>query len=406
MDSVDKFMDALKTGDLQVLDKLIQQGKSLLHCGFHPTKGILKHRALTFAAEKGNLKVIRFLVAAGIDVNQKNGCDETGLHYAARLPDPSIINLLVTNGADVNIKDSRGLSPLHWALEAENMDNAKTLIANRAKLFVNKVEEERIRKWAIEHKIEEMLNILVDFQQIGKNMHLNKYSGLDGEELQLLKDQNDMKLEKLNSKKMAIKREYSEATDNMNFKIRAITADRITIIREMDEIQRKIQLLKEEERGKETEIQESHATERRVEEHTANNLKGLSSEMMILEDKIDKCMHNSKMMHYELAKKGGTSKSTSSTNKELVEFLQDQIKTLEDELKCPVCLKVSEVPIYTCSLQHHVCGSCFSSLFQVYAPMIMCPTCREYMNLPPSRHRSMEKMAEQLHKLHEKLNQL
>jgi len=401
---VKKFMEGLISGDLQLLAKLVQQDKSILYTGFYPTNTILKHRPLTFAAKKGDLKVVTFLLDTDIDVDQKNGCDETALHYAALLPNTDVINLLLTNGAYVHLKDSRGLTPLHWSLEAENMENGKILIDNRAKLFANKAEEEKVRNWAIEHKKEEMFKLLLDYQQIRKNMYFNKYSALNGEELQLLKDQNEMKLEKLETRKKFIKEECRNVTYSKNQDLKFITNTREDTIRNYDEIKRKISKLQEEEMERVKEIQESYEFERAVGERAAKKLKDLNNENIIVEDKINQCLHKSKMLHYAGADNVGTSKATSNANKELVLFLQDQIQNLEDVLKCPVCLKVSEVPIYTCSFQHHVCGKCFSSLYQVHDQGTRCPTCRDSMDRPV-KHRSMEKMAEQLVKLYEKLRQ-
>ena len=43
-------------------------------------------------------------------------------------------------------------------------------------------------------------------------------------------------------------------------------------------------------------------------------------------------------------------------NNDLVEFLKVEIKGLEEELECPVCLEVaSQVPIYKCSDDHLIC---------------------------------------------------
>ena len=43
-------------------------------------------------------------------------------------------------------------------------------------------------------------------------------------------------------------------------------------------------------------------------------------------------------------------------NNDLAEFLKVEIKGLEDELECPVCLEVAaEAPIYKCSDDHLIC---------------------------------------------------
>ena len=43
-------------------------------------------------------------------------------------------------------------------------------------------------------------------------------------------------------------------------------------------------------------------------------------------------------------------------NNDLVEFLKVEIKGLEEELECPVCLEVAaKAPIYKCSDDHLIC---------------------------------------------------
>merc|ERR1719215_506541 len=43
----------------------------------------------------------------------------------------------------------------------------------------------------------------------------------------------------------------------------------------------------------------------------------------------------------------------------LLAFMKEQIKTKESDLECPVCMEVSQVPIYTCQEQHIICSECW-----------------------------------------------
>ena len=41
------------------------------------------------------------------------------------------------------------------------------------------------------------------------------------------------------------------------------------------------------------------------------------------------------------------------------DFLASQISAKESDLECPMCLEISEAPIYTCLEQHIICSKCW-----------------------------------------------
>jgi len=69
-------------------------------------------------------------------VKERDKCQATPLHYAARNANQEVIALLLTNKADVNAKDKSGYTPLHYATEVADSPKAKAvvelLIKNRA----------------------------------------------------------------------------------------------------------------------------------------------------------------------------------------------------------------------------------------------------------------------------------
>jgi len=76
-------------------------------------------------------------------------------------------------------------------------------------------------------------------------------------------------------------------------------------------------------------------------------------------------------------------------NKELLNFIDNQISEKEKELECPVCLEVAESPIFMCSELHLICCNC--------RPKVKaCPECRIEYEGKPKRHRYAEKTAEEL----------
>jgi len=94
---------------------------------------------------------------------------------------------------------------------------------------------------------------------------------------------------------------------------------------------------------------------------------------------------------------------TDHVNERLVAFIKKQMLDIETELECPVCLLPSQAPIYTCTLQHHICSKCWEDM---KAKKPLCPVCREVLSDPPARHRLMEKLAEQLKQSSDELQKL
>ena len=95
----------------------------------------------------------------------------------------------------------------------------------------------------------------------------------------------------------------------------------------------------------------------------------------------------------------GRSLSITSSNKELLEFIDNQIIEKEKELECPVCLEVACSPIFMCSEQHLICSTCRPKLSN-------CPECRVVYTGKNRRHRYAEKTAEELERLKIKKGQV
>eukprot|EP00090_Calanus_glacialis_P045989 TRINITY_DN8811_c0_g1_i1.p2 TRINITY_DN8811_c0_g1~~TRINITY_DN8811_c0_g1_i1.p2 ORF type:complete len:213 (-),score=73.33 TRINITY_DN8811_c0_g1_i1:86-724(-) len=79
-------------------------------------------------------------------------------------------------------------------------------------------------------------------------------------------------------------------------------------------------------------------------------------------------------------------------NRQLLDFIDNQISEKEKELECPVCLEVAGAPIFMCSDLHLICSNCRPKVKE-------CPECRIQYEGKPKRHRYAEKTAEELVKL-------
>jgi ankyrin repeat protein len=89
----------------------------LVGCG--PPKA---DQALVNAAGRGNIEAVKKHLAAGTDVNAKDGNGFPPLHLAADRGHTEVVELLITKGAEVNAQSDGGNTPLDWAVDSAHSD--------------------------------------------------------------------------------------------------------------------------------------------------------------------------------------------------------------------------------------------------------------------------------------------
>ena len=88
---------------------------------------------LHYASMKGELKLVKDLIAKGANLNVVDHTDGTPLHYASKNGHLEIVKFLLQKGSDVNAKDllSRSTS-LYWSSGNGHLEIVKFLIINNA----------------------------------------------------------------------------------------------------------------------------------------------------------------------------------------------------------------------------------------------------------------------------------
>ena len=81
------------------------------------------------AAEDGNIETIKQHLAAGTDVNVKDGSGKTPLYIASIADHEEIVKFLIAKGADVNAKEDWNFTPLEQAVTRGHKKIAELLIA-------------------------------------------------------------------------------------------------------------------------------------------------------------------------------------------------------------------------------------------------------------------------------------
>ena len=160
----------------EVIQVLLENGADVSGCGFmyysrkdSTGQWIIGHYCLTeggygalddifplfLCSSYQNEKILKVLLSAGADVNQKTAIGQTALHalctthgssfrvekFSLHDDDPpnsttALVKLLLDYGADVNICDNFGKSPLHYSASCRNRHFSQILIQNGANVFL------------------------------------------------------------------------------------------------------------------------------------------------------------------------------------------------------------------------------------------------------------------------------
>ena len=108
------IFEAIKNEDNQRVIQLLDEGVDVdirFENGSTP---------LMFAAQNGNLEIVKLLLERGANVNAKNEIGSTVLMFADQSNNLEIIQLLLGKGANINAEDNNGLNALHYAARYSN----------------------------------------------------------------------------------------------------------------------------------------------------------------------------------------------------------------------------------------------------------------------------------------------
>jgi tankyrase len=132
--NTERFLDAVDTGDKELLDLLLRAGVNIhvkLKDGTPP---------IILAIIKGYTVVANMLLKAGVEVNDRDRRGLTPLLLTCGKPVEGykiLAEALIKKGAVVNVRDSLGNTPLLLALSGGSADIAELLIERGADIFVS-----------------------------------------------------------------------------------------------------------------------------------------------------------------------------------------------------------------------------------------------------------------------------
>lgn len=121
------IMEAVKLNMLPMVKYLVEM-KADLEC----VGGSWNKTILHYAARRGSVEMVTYLLENGAAVNWKDFFDRTPLHIVSIRGRLKIGQLLIQHGANVNCEDNCGTTPLYDAVLYQRMKVVKLLLANGA----------------------------------------------------------------------------------------------------------------------------------------------------------------------------------------------------------------------------------------------------------------------------------
>ncbi|ARE67235.1 SWPV2-ORF016 [Shearwaterpox virus] len=167
-ETVTPLIDAIRSGDVRVVQLLINSGADINHINTnvpHPLLTAIKVRAnkiIKLLIDNGvdtsvlpipdlENDTVNTILECGIDVNIRDRELKTFLYYAVKKGDLESVNTLLKYRADVNIEDINGNYPIHIAIKHNFFDIIKVLVENGAYLNVNNYNIETPLHYSVEY---------------------------------------------------------------------------------------------------------------------------------------------------------------------------------------------------------------------------------------------------------------
>jgi len=90
------------------------------------------------------MEVVKLLLAARADVNQKNADEATALHAAVRRDSLPLVDVLMEHGAEVNLAGQYGATPLYCAAAHNFTEIMERLLEAKAHVDTQSIDVRRV----------------------------------------------------------------------------------------------------------------------------------------------------------------------------------------------------------------------------------------------------------------------
>lgn len=120
----ERYLDAARRGDLAMLTRCLDKGVDA-----RAKDGFARSALLLAASDARNLKMVEFLQARGLPVDEPDVRGRTALAYAAGNGQLEIVAYLLAHGATADRKDAQGQTALYNAVLAGSRETVERLVA-------------------------------------------------------------------------------------------------------------------------------------------------------------------------------------------------------------------------------------------------------------------------------------
>lgn len=124
------FITSVMYGDMKRVDAMLAKGTTDVNGA-----DFFGETALHWAAYRGHIAIINFLLKHGANVNIRDNLSyRTPLHLVSYDGHVEAMKVLISGGADVNAQTKLGRTALHWAATEGHSQAVQTLISHGASL--------------------------------------------------------------------------------------------------------------------------------------------------------------------------------------------------------------------------------------------------------------------------------
>jgi ankyrin repeat protein len=114
-----------------------------------------------YAAMFGQLSVMKWYFANGLDLNCLNGSDESPFHFACRSGNLDLVEFLARQGLDLTLETRDGRTPLFYAFESSSVNVVHYLIENGCNLHHCDHSSNSLMHMAVESDSLELVTLLI-----------------------------------------------------------------------------------------------------------------------------------------------------------------------------------------------------------------------------------------------------
>lgn len=125
---------AARIGDLRLVKEMVTRCPKCVH-----SVDAMLFTPLHWAAIKGRLEVVQYLVESGAHLNVRDDRGRTALHRAAENDHLDVVCMLIKEGALVNMQDNFGWTPLYQSIVCAQLNMVNYLLDFGASVFVRDI---------------------------------------------------------------------------------------------------------------------------------------------------------------------------------------------------------------------------------------------------------------------------